>query len=185
MSEPVSERKRVFAALLGGALAVALASCGSGTPTGPGPSPTPPPAAHAAVTATGNGALTVHPSIDSAFGFALEVPIRIRETGGGTADWQYARMSLLKGGKEVERAEIGSTIIINGGYGRIAASSDKNVNLVFRLNSDDFDEITLELGLADLNYRSQFTAQVPFSTFTDVNFSPTPMMVPVDRVELR
>ena len=77
------------------------------------------------------------------------------------------------------------TIIINGGYGRIAASSDKNVNLVFRLNSDDFDEITLELGLADVNYLSQFTAQVPFSSFTDVNISLTPMMVPVDRVERR
>jgi len=92
MSERASERKRVFAALLGGVLAVSLASCGSDTLTPP-PPPTPPPAAHAAV--------------------------------------------------------------------------------------------TLERGLADLNYRSQLTAQVPFGTFTDINVSFTAMLLPSPRVELR
>lgn len=178
------ERTRVVAGVVACGLAVSLTACGGGGGGPTTPPVTTPAASRATVEATGNGALTVHPSADPTFGFALEVPIRIRETGGGEADWQYARMSLFLGGREVERAEIGSDIIRAGGYSRLTARSDKNVTLVYRLNTDDFDRVDLVLGLADINYANQFTAQVPFSSFTDINVSFTPLSVPSARVEL-
>jgi hypothetical protein len=84
----------------------------------------------------GNGALVIHPSLDSRFGCALETPMRITETAGGTADWNFARFHTFLAGREVERNEIGSDVIRNAGYGRVAASSNQTVTALFRINSD-------------------------------------------------
>ena len=102
------------------ALALSLLSgCGSdGTPVvGPRPAPTPAPSA--SITATGGGVLVVHPSINLVYAVALETPIRITETAGGSADWSFARMSLYLRGVEIERSEMGANALQAAGFGRI------------------------------------------------------------------
>jgi len=130
------------------------------------------------VTASGNGAIVIHPSIDPTWFYGLEMPIRVQETAGGTADWNYARLSLIKDGVEVERAEIGSDILSAGGAGRVTPRSTNEWVLGFRVNSDDWNDARLELGLADVNHGTAITAEVSFGTFTDVTISPTPLFVP-------
>ena len=39
----------------------------------------------------------LHPSRYTTWSYALETPIRLRETGGGRAKWNYARLSLVLG----------------------------------------------------------------------------------------
>src|SRR5262245_27286482 len=132
-------RTRVLtrAAVLGALLS--LGACGGGS-NGPTPlPPTPPPTPAAAVSAAGGGALGSHPSLDGRFGFALETPMRVTETGGGTADWNFARFQTFRANREVERNELGSDVIRAAGYGRISASSNQVVTAVFRMNSSDFD----------------------------------------------
>ena len=150
--------------------------CGGGTSSSPTPvaAPTPAPAA-AAVTATGNGSLVLHPSLNRTFGVAMETPIRVRETGGGTADWNFARMAFFRGNTEIERVEAGADTIRTAGATRIAPNSNAAYNLVFRFNSDNFDRIDITLGFADIVTGRQFTALVPFTSFTDVNLSLTPL----------
>lgn len=163
---------------------VALSACGGSTPTS-NPTPAPPPATPSAtIAATGSGSIVVHPSIDARFGAALETPLRLIESAGGTADWNFARFQLFLGGREIERNEIGSDVIRAAGYGRVAASSNRVVTAVFRINSDDFDRIDITLGFADLKDARQFTVPVAFATFTDVTLSFTPMIAP-PRGELR
>jgi hypothetical protein len=158
---------------------VGLSACGgsSNTPVTPStPTPTPTPAA--AIAATGSGALVLHPSLDSRFAFALEAPIRITETGGGTAAWEFARMSIFRNGAEIERYELGSDVIDKAGYKQIAAKSDKVYTVVLRLNSQDFDRVDITLGFGDLKDSRQFTAPVPFNSFADVGISLTALAVP-------
>lgn len=125
----------------------------------------------------------IHPSADSRWVFALVTPVQLQETGGGQADWYYARMSLFRGGREVERAEVGSNAIVAFGAGRVAARSSEVYSIVFRINTDDFDDITLTLGFGDVKDGRQFTVDVPLSTFTDVGVSPVPLSIPTHRIE--
>ena len=167
----------LFLGLLGSAL---LGACGSG-PSGPDDvraTPTPPPGV--AITATGEGNLVVHPSADARFGFALETPLRIRETAGGSADWNFARISYFLEGREVERYELGSDRIRADGHSRIAANSNQLVRVVFRGNSDEFDRVDILLGFADLKDGRQFTLPVPFGSFQDVTLSFEPLSRPAD-----
>ncbi|HEY8233001.1 MAG: hypothetical protein ACHQM7_05785 [Vicinamibacterales bacterium] len=120
----------------------------------------------------------IHPSLDSRFEFALETPIRLTETAGGSADWNFARFQTFLAGREVERNEVGSDVIRNAGFGRVAASSNQVVRVYFRLNSDDFDRIDITLGFGDLKDARQFTVPVPGSTFSGVNISLTPAFAP-------
>jgi hypothetical protein len=163
-------------------LVATLVACGGG-PIDPPPPPPPPASPNAVITATGAGALVLHPSLDPRFGYALVAPIRIRETGGGRADWYYLRIALFREGVEVERAEIGSDTIQEAGVGRINANSDETHNVLFRLNSSDFDVVRITLGFGDVKDGRQFTVEVPFNTFTDVGFSPVPLSVPAHRIE--
>lgn len=158
-------------------LAVLSAACGGSSSTSPTPVavPTPTPPA-AAVTATGNGVLVLHPSLNPTFGVAMETPIRVRETGGGTADWNFARLSFFKSGREIERVEAGADTIAAAGAARINPNSDKTYNLLFRFNSSDFDDIQITLGFADAVTGRQITATVSLSSFTDVNVSFTPLL---------
>jgi hypothetical protein len=163
---------------------VALSACGGGGSPTQLPPPTPPPTPTATISATGAGSIVVHPSLDSRFGAALETPMRLIESAGGTADWNFARFQLYLGNREIERNEIGSDAIRAAGFGRVAASSNRVVTALFRINSDDFDRIDITLGFADLKDARQFTVPVAFSTFTDVTLSFVPMFAP-PRGELR
>lgn len=155
---------------------MAAVGCGGGSSSSPTPVvvATPTPAA-AAIAGTANGALVLHPSLNPTFAIAMETPIRIRETGGGTADWNFARMAFFLNGREIERVEAGADTIRAAGATRITPSANSAYNLVFRFNSDDFDRIDLILGFSDVNTGRQFTVAVDTNAFTDVNFSLNPM----------
>ena len=175
-------------AVLGPLLAVLTAcggssgGCGGGLTCVSSPTPPPPPPA-ANVTATGDGNLVLHPSIDPKFKVTLETPLKIQETAGGTANWDYARFSILQGGKEIERVELGSTPIHNGGYSTIAAKSTVSAKVLFRFNSPTFDDLVITLGFTDVNTKRQFTVTVPFNSFAGVLIGLDPKFLPADSVE--
>jgi hypothetical protein len=164
---------RASSYLLGTALAVSLTACGGGDPppfTGPTPAP------RAAVTVTGDGPLVFHPSLDPTFALALDVPVHLQETAGGTADWNFARMSLLLNGAEVERAEIGSDVIRSLGYSRINPHASDSYVLTFRFNTDEVDDAHLILGFSDVNWGNQFTPAEP--EFPGFILDPEPAFAP-------
>lgn len=158
-----------------------LVACGGGgsSPTAPAPTPTPVPSA--AVTASGAGFVVIHPSRYSSWSYALETPVRLRETGGGQAKWSYARLSLVRGGSEIERSEIGADVLsAPPDWSNVTAGTDVTRKLVFRLNSDRFDRVDIRLGFSDLATGRQFTADVPFSSFSGVDVSVVALSVPVE-----
>jgi hypothetical protein len=168
---------RMLTLASGLAFALVLGACGSDGVTPP-PPPPPPPPPNAVITATGAGALVLHPSASPAFSIAMETPIRIMETAGGSADWGFARMSIIRRGVEIERLELTANDIRAAGSGRIAANSNQVHTVVFRFNSDDFDDLTLTLGFSDVKDGRQFTVTVPGETFSDVTISPVPRLEP-------
>lgn len=158
------------------ALALSLLSgCGGDGPPVVGPNPVATPAPSASITATGGGALVIHPSINLIYLVAMETPIRITESAGGSADWNFARMSIYRGSVEIERAEMGASALAAAGFGRIPQNSNQVYRTIFRFNSDDFDRIDMTLGFTDVKDGRQFTATVPFGSFTDVNLSLNPL----------
>jgi hypothetical protein len=164
--------------LLGGlVLAATLPACGGGGGTTQPPPVTAPPVPAVAITAKGEGALVVHPSADSRFAFALETPIRITETAGGTADWNFARITLLKKGKVNEVFELGSDVIERAGFKKVAARSDRVISMAFRFNDENFDDGLVTLGFADLKDGRQFTV-ADVTGWNDVQISLTPLSVP-------
>ena len=132
----------------------------------------------AAVTSTGDGPLVLHPSADPAWGWALSAPVRIAEHVGGSADWNWARLSVFQAGIEVERAEIGADVLNAAGIARVEPLSSRTHALVFRLNSNAFDFLILELQFTDLKDGREFPSGVPFETFSGVGVSPDPLSVP-------
>ncbi len=156
------------------AAVIGLVACGGGsssptTPATPAPTPTP----NAAVTVTGSGMLVIHPSQYSTWLYAFELPVRIRETGGGKAKWNYARLQLLWRGSQVERAEIGADVLgAPPDVSNILPSSDMNIKLYFRLNNTQFDDIRLTLNFTDVNTLRDLTVEVPLSSFSGVDVSP-------------
>ena len=131
--------------VLASVVLLALAGCGGGS-TSPTPVvPTPPPVPSASITATGSGSLVLHPSAVRAFAVALETPIRITESSGGSADWGFARMSIYNRGREIERTELTANDIQRGGAGRIEARSNQVRRVLFRFNTTDFDRIEITL----------------------------------------
>ncbi len=159
------------------ALPLALGACGgdSGTPSAPS---TPAPAPAAAIDAAGNGFLTVHPS-SQGFNAALEVPVTIRETAGGSADWTSARFTALKSGQEIARREVTADVLAGAGFTRIAPRQDEAYVLVFHINAADFDGWTITLRFVDRMNGSPLTVDVPASTWDGVDIS----FVPLNRDE--
>jgi hypothetical protein len=109
--------------------------------------------------------------------FALETPIRITETAGGTADWNFARIQLFKNGAEVERNELGADVIERAGHKKITARVNQVYTPVFRFNDDNFDDARVTLGFSDLKDGRQFTVNVE-DAWSDVAISLTPLSVP-------
>jgi hypothetical protein len=166
-------------------LLVGLPGCGGGgsnanvaAPTPPTQPPAPP---AAAMTVTAAGKLVVHPSADPKFAIALETPLELRETGGGPAVWAYARLSLFKGGNEIERNDFGASDLRAEGVSQIAPNSSHTYALIFRFNASDFDAVTVTLGFQDANTGNRLTVDVPFDSFPGVDINLTPMSLPHDR----
>ena len=157
------------------ALLVCLIACGGGNDPVIPPPPTVPPAPAVAITATGAGVLVIHPSINPNFAVAMATPIRVTETSGGTADWNFARLQLLLNGQEIERTELGASQIAAAGFNRITARSNAVYTVVFRFSSSNFDDIVITLGFGDVKDGRQFTATVPLGSFTDVGLDLTPL----------
>jgi len=170
--------RRCFTGMTVAAVAViAFGSCGGGGGSSPTtPTVTVPPTPAVAITARGEGNLVIHPSLDSSFFFALETPIRITETAGGTADWNFVRIQLFKNGRENERYELGSDVIERAGYKKITARGNQLYTVVFRFNDEGFDDATVTLGFADLKDGRQFTV-ANVDGWTDVAISFTPLSV--------
>jgi hypothetical protein len=164
--------------------ALLLPSCGGSDKVVVPTPPPPPPAPAAAINGTGAGTLIIHPSIDTRFAIALQTPIRLTETGGGSADWGFARLQIFNRGVEIERTELTANDIRAAGYGRIAASSNQVYTVVFRFNSDTFDRIDITLGFSDVKDARQFTVGVPFNSFSDVGLSLTPLSLEHSRTPL-
>ncbi|MCG6921072.1 MAG: hypothetical protein LJF15_08310 [Acidobacteria bacterium] len=160
-----------------------MPACGGDSGSSPSPAPTPTPVPSATITSVGAGAVVVHPSADPAWTVSLYVPIRIQETSGGTATWNYARMSLWRNGVEVERGEIGADIIASPpSWADIQARQNETYAMVFGFNSDDFDLVTLTLGFSDKRDGRQFQVNVPGETFDGVNVSLEPLSRPTQSV---
>jgi hypothetical protein len=106
----------------------------------------------------------------------MEMPVRIRETGGGSADWGFARLAFFRRGVEIERVEIGADLIRTAGATRITPSSNATYTLNFRFNSDDFDRIDVTLGFSDIVSGRQFNALIPFTEFVCCSVSTTPLL---------
>jgi hypothetical protein len=156
-------------------LAVTLTACGSSSPSAP--TVTTPPVPAASITATGSGAVVLHPSAVPAFLVALQTPIRISETSGGSASWDFARMSILNNGVEVERAEIGASTISAAGFSNIGANTNAVYSPVFHFNAQTFNAINITLGFTDKRNGSQFTVAVPFGSFSGVQQNLSPLAV--------
>jgi len=176
------QRSTPFALVL--SLIVTLAACGGGGGGSPTTPSTPPPTPAAAIEANGDGLLVLHPSLTPSWSYKLYVPIKIRETSGGTATWNFARVSLWRNGAEVERGEIGSNILAQPpDWTSIAARQNTSYALVYGFNSNDFDRVTMVLGFSDKKDGRQFTSEVPWTSFSGVDISIVPMSRPAQNVE--
>src|SRR5262245_45809049 len=102
---------------------LALASACSGSAAAPTP-----PAPAAAVQGLGEGSLILHPSADARFGIAIDFPVRVRETAGGSAGWNFARLSLILRGAEIERNELGHDALVAAGIQNVMANSSQLVH---------------------------------------------------------
>ena len=158
------------------ALPLALGACGgdSGSPGGPS---TPRPTPAAVINAVGDGMLTVHPSLQG-FNAALEAPVIIRETAGGSADWTSARFTAFRSGQEIARREITADVLAGAGFTRIAPNQNETYALVFHINTVDFDAWTITLRFADQRDGRLLTVDVPASTWDGVDLSFAPLNRP-------
>jgi len=167
-------------AMLVAALALGLGACGGGSPT---VAPTPTPAPPATIAASGNGKVEVHPALSTAWVISLLVPIRIQESAGGTASWDFARLSLFRDGVEVERGEIGADVLAAPpDWTSITAHQDAAYALVFGLNNE-IDAIKLTLGFTDRKDGRQFTIDVPNDSFDGISISLVPLSRPAQSVQ--
>lgn len=124
-------RTRVGMAFVAVAL---LEACGGGGGTGPTPVPSPT-VSQARITVTAT-APTVTLSPLPNFNFRLTIPVTIAESAGLGANINYIRLSLIRGGAELERQEISSaTLISQSGTNRLAASSTRTFQLLYDVNA--------------------------------------------------
>src|SRR5438874_5353547 len=115
--------RKPMALLLSLGLTGLLQACGGGggggttTPS----APTGPSQANIVVTQTAQAQVCISPL--ASFNLRLAIPVRITESAGMAANFNFIRLQLLRGGVEIERQEVGSTSIIAGlGSNRLSAS---------------------------------------------------------------
>jgi hypothetical protein len=150
-------------------LAATFPACGGGggNPVAP-PPPPPPPVPAAAVSAFVEGTLVLHPSLDRRYVVAMETPVRVQETAGGSANWAYARLTFFLRGRSIETAQV-------AGISPVTARSNRTHTLLFRFNSADFDALRIELGMQDHKDSRLFTVNAVLN-YSDVAISPFPMV---------
>jgi hypothetical protein len=111
-----------------------LAACGGGGDAGPTPvaSPT---VSQARITVTATApTITLSPLPD--FTFRLTIPVTIAESAGLGANINFIRLSLIRGGVELERQEISSALLISqSGSNRLAASATRTFQLLYDVNA--------------------------------------------------
>lgn len=125
--------------------AATLPSCGSdgGTATPTGPSQ-----ATLTVTQSSQGQVCFSPL--AGFTSRARVPVRITESAGVGASINFIRLTLLRGGVEVERREITAGAITSGlGTNRVAASGVVTATLSFDFNTTDFNSFRLDFNFTD------------------------------------
>jgi hypothetical protein len=126
--------------------AALLPSCGSDDddPT----SPTGPSQATITVTQSAQGQVCFSPV--AGFTGRARVPVRIAESAGVGASINFVRLSLLRGGVEVERREITSSGVTSGlGTNRIAANQTVTATLSFDFNTTDFTSFRVDFNFTD------------------------------------
>jgi hypothetical protein len=159
--------------------AALLAGCGDDGPTTtPTTTTAPPPQPAAVIAVSGNGDIAIHPSADAAFGAAIEFPIHIQETGGGTAVWNFFRVSYFKAGVEVERNEKGADDIQAAGHRNIAARATVTAHVITRTNAFDWDDVELRFGFIDSKDGRAFEHVLERGDFDGVVIDLTPALLP-------
>jgi hypothetical protein len=125
--------------------AATLPSCGSddGTATPTGPSQ-----ATLTVTQSSHGQVCFSPA--AGFTSRARIPVRITESAGVGASINFIRLTLLRGGVEVERREITAGAITSGlGTNRVAANGTVTATLSFDFNITDFNSFRLDFNFTD------------------------------------
>ena len=161
-------------------LTLSLASCGDEkSPTASTPPP-PPPMPAASIQATGNGAITFHPSTDRRYCCALKHPVQFSETAGGTATWNTARLVFVgEAGETVEAYEVGAAPIRAMGLTNIAARTTYNAVILARTNlPKKAAYVLLTLTFTDKKDGRRFDVDVDTRSFDDVVFDPVPAFLP-------
>ena len=172
-------RSRCGALLMSIAVAAVFAACGDDPPPPPPTLPIMPTAVPAAaIQVSGNGDIAVHPSAVAAFAVAVEFPIRIQETAGGTAIWNFFRVSYFKNGREIERNEQGADAIQAAGYRNIGARATITADIITRANSSDWDDLELRLGFTDNKDARVFEQVLNLDSFDGVVLDLTPALIP-------
>ena len=154
-----------------------FSACGGGS-SSPTPVTTLPPTPNATIETVGAGRIEVHPSAVSSHAVAVVFPISIRETAGGSANWNFMRVSYLLEGREIERAERTATEISATGASNIGPRASVTQNVTLRSNSNDWDDVTITLGFSDKKDGRQFTTNVPFNSFSGVILDFSPAVAP-------
>ena len=157
-----------------------LVGCGSdngSSPTRATPPP-PPPIPSAAIRVTASGTITIHPSRDGRFCCAIKFPIRIRETGGGSATWNFFRVAYFQRGRQIERYELGSEDLLQSGVRDITANSDDRISVTTRTNSTSFDALQILLGFSDKKDGRKIEAMLGLAGFDGVRIDRTPAVLP-------
>jgi hypothetical protein len=124
-----------------------MSACGS-SPSSPTPVSTPQASqARIAVTA---GAPVITRSPLANFTFRLTIPVTIAESGGVGANINFIRLSLIRAGVEIERQEVSSTgLITQTGSNRLAASSNRTLQLIYDVNAGSATSGVLECNFTD------------------------------------
>ena len=110
----------------------------------------------------------------------MKYPIRVRETGGGTATWNFFRVTYFKNSRQVERYELTANDIRSAGYSDIVAHSDKIISITARTNvrADDFDDFQLLAGFTDKKDGAVQQKEIRLSGFDGVRVDRTPALLP-------
>jgi hypothetical protein len=140
--------KRLIAVLALAALASGSTGCGGGS--SPSSSTPTSPIARAILLVTQTSVGLVGLSTSATHALRLSLPVEIRVTNNTACNLNYARLRLLRGGVEIERAEVTATdIVALAGTNRVTNERGLVLTIRFDFNSTDFDSAAILLGATD------------------------------------